>query len=145
MATTLQVTADARPEAIRPLRDLAEQLANDTGLSERDAYAVKVCVGEALANAVLHAYPEGEPGPVNVTVDEVEDALEVVVEDEGDAVYEPRDGADDLHLGLTLMTRLATHCTFTAAREGTRVELLFAHPTRERTARHAYRRLSHLP
>ena len=145
MATTLQVTADARPESIRPLRNLAERLAKDTGFSERDAYAVKVCVGEALANAVLHAYPEGEPGSVNVTVREDEDELEVAVEDKGDGVYEPRDEVDDLHLGLTLMTRLSTHCTFTAAREGTRVEMLFSHPTREPTTRQAYRRLSHLP
>lgn len=141
MATTLQVSADARPESIRPLRNLVERLASDTGFSETDAYEIKVCVSEALANAVLHAYPEDEPGSMNLTLREDERELEVAIEDEGEAVYEPRERVDDLHLGLTLMTRLATHCTFTAASKGTRVEMLFTHPRRELPAHERSRRL----
>jgi anti-sigma regulatory factor (Ser/Thr protein kinase) len=144
MATTLQVTADARPESIRPLRNLVERLACDTGFSDSDAYAIKVCVGEALANAVLHAYPAGAPGPVNVTLREDGDELEISVEDQGEGVYEPRNAVGDLHLGLTLMTRLSSHCTFTAASHGTRLEMLFSHHRCEPAERRIHGRLRDL-
>ena len=131
MATTLQLTTDARPECIRPLRNLVERLASDTGFSDEDAYAIKVCVSEALANSVLHAYPTSAPGSVNVSLREERDELEVTVADEGQGVYDMRNGAEDLHLGLLLITRLATHCTFTAAGDGTKVDMSFSRPQRK--------------
>jgi anti-sigma regulatory factor (Ser/Thr protein kinase) len=131
MATTLQVSAEARPECIRPLRNLVERFASDAGFSDSDAYAVKVCVNEAVANAVVHAYATSESGVVNVSLRDDEDQLEVAVADEGQTLYEIRDGDDELHLGLTLITRLATHCTFTAAPDGTEVEMVFTHPRHE--------------
>jgi serine/threonine-protein kinase RsbW len=132
MATELQVTADARPECIRPLRNLAEELASDAGFSDAAAYDIKACVNEAVANAVLHAYPKSDPGSVSMSIREDEDELEVAVEDEGQALYQLSEGDDELHLGLMLMTRLATHCTFTAARSGTKVEMVFSRPRRKR-------------
>ena len=81
--TRLQVRADARPECIRPLRDAVASLASETGLSSVQVYAVKFCVGEAIANAVKHAYPESEPGRVDVSAQEVGDELVVTVVDHG--------------------------------------------------------------
>lgn len=140
MATTLQATADARPECIRPLRNLVEELALEAGFSDSDAYAVKVCVGEALSNAVLHAYPTGAPGPVTVSLREDEKELEVAVADEGRGVYEMRHGVD-LHLGLTLITRMSQHCTLTAAADGTTVEMVFSRRHGERRGDADTRRL----
>ena len=131
MATTLQVTTDARPECVRALRNLAGQLATDTGFSDTDAYAIKTCVGEAAANAALHAYPKGRSGSLSVRLCEVEDELAVVVADEG-CVHETRREDDRLHLGLTLITRFAEKCIVTAAPDGTRVEMHFSHPVRRR-------------
>ena len=64
MATMLQVKTDARPESVPALRNLVAQLARDKGFSDEEAYAIKTCVGEAAANAALHAYPKSQPGSV---------------------------------------------------------------------------------
>ena len=136
MATTLQVTTDARPECVPALRNLVAQLARDTGFSDADTYAIKTCVGEAAANAALHAYPKGEPGLVKVSLCAEGDELDVAVADEGRVHATP--GEDDrLHLGLRLVTRLAENCVFTAAPDGTRVEMHFSHrvPRRYETPR----------
>lgn len=133
--TTLELTAEARPECLLPLRNLVGQLARDTGFSDEDAFAIKTCVGEAAANSVRHAYPESQPGLIKVSLCADDDELDVAVSDEG-SVHTTRDDDDTLHLGIMLVTRLARHCTFTATPVGTTVEMQFSHPvSRDATLR----------
>jgi serine/threonine-protein kinase RsbW len=130
----LQVRADARPEYIRPLRDAVAGLASETGLSRAQVYAVKLCVSEALANVVQHAYPESEPGTIEVSVREVGDEFAVVVADHGRArVHQPEHTEDEGGFGLAFISRLTDGCTFTAASDGTSVEMRF--PLRRAKAR----------
>jgi anti-sigma regulatory factor (Ser/Thr protein kinase) len=135
MASMLHVRADARPECIRPLRDAVVSLASETGLSSVQVYAVKLCVSEAIANAVHHAYPESEPGSIEVSVREVGDEFAVVVADHGRTrVQQPEYTADEGGgFGLAFMSRLTDGCTFTAASDGTSVEMRF--PLRRGKAR----------
>ena len=89
-------------------------------------YAVKFCVGEAIANAVKHAYPESEPGLVDVSAQEVGDELVVTVADHGRRRVNQRTHTEDEGgFGLAFISRLTDGCTFTAARDGTTVEMLF--------------------
>ncbi len=125
MATMLQVTADARSECIPALRNLVAQVARDTGFSDADAYAIKTCVGEAAANAVLHAYPNDQSGTLTVSLCAEGEELDVAVADEGRQKLQNKD--ERLHFGFMLITRLARHCTFTAAPDGTKVEMHFSH------------------
>jgi anti-sigma regulatory factor (Ser/Thr protein kinase) len=126
MANRLQVHADARPECIRPLRDAVASLASETGLSKVQVFAVKFCVGEAVANAVKHAYPESKPGLVDVSAQEVGDELVVTVADHGRRRVNQRTHTEDEGgFGLAFISRLTDGCTFTAARDGTTVEMLF--------------------
>ncbi len=126
MASMLQVRADARPECIRPVRDAVARLASETGLSSARVCAVKLCVDEAIGNAVKHAYPESEPGLVDVSAREVDDELVVTVADHGRRRVRPRMHTDDEGgFGLAFISRLTDGCTFTAARDGTTVEMLF--------------------
>ena len=129
MATTLHLRADARPECIRVLRNVVASLARGAGLSDVQVYAVKLCVSEAVTNAVKHAYPESEPGPVEVDVREVDDELEVVVRDCG-RVHRPQPREDRGGFGLAWIERLTDSCTFTAASGGTTVEMHFPLPRR---------------
>ena len=126
MATTLEVRADATPECIRPLREAVASLASETGMSSVQVEAVKLCVGEAITNAVRHAYPEGEPGPVDVSAQVVGDELVVTVADRGrwpeDQFPHPEDEGG---FGLAFISRLTDGCTFTATSDGTTVEMLF--------------------
>lgn len=129
MATMLQVSADAGAECIRPLRDLVANVARAKGLSSMQVYAVKLCVSEALTNAVKHAYPERESGPLDVLVHELGDELAVVVADYGRA-HQPWRWKDHGGFGLAFVYRLTDGCTFTAASRGTTVEMLFPLPQR---------------
>ncbi len=128
MPTELHVSAEARPECIRPLRDIAGSIASEAGLSSEQVYAVKFCVSEAVANVVKHAYPEGEPGAVEVSAHEAGGELTVVVADRGSGRVQQVKRRDEGGFGLAFMTRLTAGCTFTAASDGTTVEMLFPLP-----------------
>lgn len=127
----LRLQADARPESIRPLRNAVASVASDIGLSDSQLYAVKLCVSEAVTNAVNHAYPGDQPGPLDVSMREVADELEIVVADQGRASHREL-LHDHAGFGLGFISRLMNRCTFTAASGGTRVEMRFRLPRRER-------------
>ena len=44
---------------------------------------LKLAVTEACGNAVRHAYPEGDGGPIAVSMRVADDRLEMIVEDQG--------------------------------------------------------------
>ncbi len=48
-----------------------------------DLEDIKLAVSEAVSNAVLHAYPPGEPGTVRIRAALVDGELELTVEDRG--------------------------------------------------------------
>jgi len=126
MASKFQIRADAGPECIHPLRDAVARLASEAGLSSVQVYAVKLCVSEAIANAVQHAYRESEPGSIEVSVREVGDEFAVVVADHGRTrVQQPEHTGDEGGFGLGFISRLTEGCTFTAASDGTSVEMRF--------------------
>ena len=128
MPATLHVTSHARPECVRPLRDFAATIASDAGLSSKQVYAVKFCVGEAVANVVKHAYAQGKSGPVELSAREADGELVVTVSDHGSGRVRRSKRVDHSGFGLGFMTRLTDGCTFTAAAEGTTVEMLFPLP-----------------
>jgi serine/threonine-protein kinase RsbW len=134
MATTLHVSADARPEIIRALRNVVASFARESGLADAQVFAVKFCVSEAVSNAVEHAYPESEPGPVEVSAQEVGDELAVVVEDHGRVHHDGKRSEDEGGFGLPFIARLTDGCTFTAAGDGTTVEMRFPLPRSKATS-----------
>jgi serine/threonine-protein kinase RsbW/stage II sporulation protein AB (anti-sigma F factor) len=131
MVSRLQVRANASPECVRPLRNAVASLASEVGLSSGRVYAVKLCVSEAVTNAVLHAYPERDPGPIDVSAREVGDELVVTVADRGRGrVTSPTHSDGEGGFGLAFISRLTDGCTFTATRDGTTIEMLFLLPRR---------------
>jgi len=127
MATALRLTAEACPSILRPTRELVEGVAREHGLSERRAHELKLCVHEAIANVARHAYG-GEPGPVDVAVRDLGDALAVAVTDHGAGAHARVVNAGGF--GLWLMSRLSTGCTVRARSDGLEVEMVFPLPSR---------------
>jgi anti-sigma regulatory factor (Ser/Thr protein kinase) len=128
MTAPLRVSADAQPECIRPLRNVVASLASDSGLTNSQVKAVKLCVHEAIANVVKHAYPRSDPGPVEVSVQEVGDDVAVVVADHGRGRRRRPSDEEGSGFGLAFIARFTDGCTFTATSDGATVEMLFPLP-----------------
>ena len=91
--------------AVRAIRRSIRVFAEANGAYGARLAAIELAVSEAVANVVVHAYPD-EPGEVRVAADVENGELEVVVVDDG-AGFRPGP-APGLGLGLGLMRQGAT-------------------------------------
>ena len=120
----LDMSRRATASELRELRDAAVEFAAD--IPGIDPAAVRLAVGEACANAVVHAYRrETEPGEIHLRAIAIEGGLVVEVRDDGCGPA-PRDDSPGLGLGLPLMARLTKELQVLArAPSGTLVRLVF--------------------
>jgi anti-sigma regulatory factor (Ser/Thr protein kinase) len=116
------------PEHIGALRASVVGFALDRGASREECEHIALAVSEALSNSVLHAYlGRSEPGPVTVEAWPTEDALVVVVTDEGSGMR-PRLDSPGLGIGLPLIAQMADHLDIEDRddRAGVRLRMTFA-------------------
>jgi anti-sigma regulatory factor (Ser/Thr protein kinase) len=120
--SSLSLDLPAEPASVAASRHaLAEFIAGQ----RIDRAAVEVAVSEAVSNAVLHAYRDGDaPGRVRVRAQFDAGALRVEVADRGRGMR-PRADSPGLGLGLPLIAQLATHVDITSE-NGTTVVMDFA-------------------
>ncbi len=102
-ATELHVDFSAVPLAVPIARRTLLRFAERIGLDGERRFAVITAVGEALANAVEHAYPE-RPGMVRLAAERTPDGLLVTIEDDGG--WKPAQRADERGRGLPIMRSL---------------------------------------
>jgi len=107
--------ADARAENVRALRRAVARIAVYEGADREVISDVALCVDEALANVLRHAYA-GRVGPIEVRVMREPDELEVVVRDMGEGVDPGRAGR--LGIGLRLISQLSGHASIASAQGG---------------------------
>jgi anti-sigma regulatory factor (Ser/Thr protein kinase) len=93
----------AIPLAVPIVRRTLNRYAMRLGLDEDRTYALITAVGEAMANAVEHAYPE-RPGIVRLRVANGGGALHVTIEDDGR--WKQAQKRDERGRGLPLMRAL---------------------------------------
>jgi serine/threonine-protein kinase RsbW len=74
--------------------------AKAVGLSEEATYAVQLAVDEACSNIIEHAYGGEGLGDIEVTCNQLEDGLEVVLRDKG-GKFNP-DEVSELEIGVPL-------------------------------------------
>jgi serine phosphatase RsbU (regulator of sigma subunit)/anti-sigma regulatory factor (Ser/Thr protein kinase) len=96
-------TFSAVPMAVPMVRRTMQRYAERLGLDEDGRFALITAVGEAIANAVEHAYI-GTPGLVRVSAQANDDTLVVSIEDEGK--WKPAQRRDERGRGLPLMRAL---------------------------------------
>ena len=82
MADFQQIVAAEPPSLAIIRRELDRVLAEEPFPSSRKA-DVRLAVSEACANAIMHAYPDEEPGEIMITAGISPDALVVTVRDYG--------------------------------------------------------------
>jgi stage II sporulation protein AB (anti-sigma F factor) len=124
----LERQAPARAEELAGLRTAVWRYATDLGASTEVGQAVRLAVGEALTNVVMHAYVGRDPGAMTVRAWRGDDDhLNVEVLDEGHGLI-PRADSPGLGLGMGLMAQMADDLRITnrEGRPGTVVFLRFA-------------------
>jgi serine/threonine-protein kinase RsbW len=105
----LQMTLPARAENVAVVRHALAGLADRIGMDEPGIADLKTVVTEACMNVVVHAYPEGEVGLLEVEAVPDEGGLTVAVRDHGRGIS-PRPGVDrpSLRIGLALIAALSS-------------------------------------
>jgi len=106
MRPDLELTLPARAENIAIVRHAFGALGETWGIHEQTLSDVRLAVTEACTNVVVHAYPDGEEGPLEVRAACVERQLTVAVRDRGRGIV-PRHDSPGLGLGLPLIASLA--------------------------------------
>jgi anti-sigma regulatory factor (Ser/Thr protein kinase) len=96
-------TFSALPMAVPLVRRSMERYARRLGLDEDGCFALLTAAGEAIANAVEHAYL-GPPGVVRVQAHAGDGVLTVTIEDDGK--WKPAQRRDERGRGLPLMRAL---------------------------------------
>jgi anti-sigma regulatory factor (Ser/Thr protein kinase) len=101
-------------------------------MSDAQRADVTLAVSEACTNVVVHAYPDGAPGVLDVEA-EVEDDLCVVVRDEGRG-FAPRPDSPGAGLGVPLIAALAQRVELRRPRPpaSTEMAMIFTLPRRRR-------------
>ena len=97
----LKLALPARSENVIVVRQAVAGLGEAIGFSEQRLADLKTVVSEACNNVVLHAYPEGEDGPIEIEASTDGDAIEVEISDHGSG-FRPRPDEDGANLGLGL-------------------------------------------
>ncbi|HEX6667113.1 MAG TPA: ATP-binding protein [Solirubrobacterales bacterium] len=105
----LQISLPARAENVAVVRHALSGLADRIGMDEPGIADLKTVVTEACMNVVVHAYPDGHPGPLEVEAVPEDGGLTVVVRDSG-AGIQPRADVErpSLRIGLTLIAALSS-------------------------------------
>ena len=117
----LELELPATPRSAATARNAITQFCADQAV---DHGAVMLAVSEAVANAVVHAYRDRQPGPVRVIASFEDHALHVVVSDDGTGM-KPRTDSPGMGMGLALIARLSSSVQIDGDGDGTRVSMRF--------------------
>jgi serine/threonine-protein kinase RsbW len=135
-APQLRLALPARPENVMVVRQAVAGLGEAVGLSEQRLADLKTVVSEACNNVVLHAYDEGEDGPLEVSADADEQGIDVEISDRGSG-FRPRADEEDANLGLGLPLIASLSDSFQisgGAGEGTRTRIRLLVVAKERSS-----------
>lgn len=120
----LELSLPAIPSSARVARAaVAESVAPFA--SAELAADIRLCVSEAVTNAIRHAYRPGDNGEVEVLVVRLENELRVVVRDEGHGMEKPHDGQPTGGFGLLIIGRVAPRHAVHTGDDGTTVSMSF--------------------
>ncbi|MFZ2112854.1 MAG: ATP-binding protein [Solirubrobacteraceae bacterium] len=106
MTPDMELALTARAENIAVVRYALGGLGEAFAVPEHKLSDIRLAVTEACANVVVHAYPDGHYGPMEVIASKDEDTLTVLVRDWGRGIG-PRPDSPGLGLGLSLIAALA--------------------------------------
>lgn len=125
----LAIRATSSTEEIASVRRQIEAFVSSHGFDERSVGEVGLCVNEALANIIRHAYRGRQGEPIEVTASVVDDELEIALRDWGAGIQPgplPEHKVDPMNpggLGLICLGRMMDRVTFTPQNPGMLLEM----------------------
>ena len=111
----------ATPQSVARARHAVRRFA---GGLEVDLEGVSLAVTEAVANAVAHAYPDGEHGTIEVSAEAAPFEVTVAVRDHGGGLA-AGDGNPGAGFGLQIIERLAQHVALADSPDGVTLTMGF--------------------
>jgi serine/threonine-protein kinase RsbW len=105
MAPDIELALPARAENIAIVRHAFGALDEACDIDAQTLSDIRLAVTEACTNVVVHAYPDGGEGPMEMLATLLGDELIVVVRDAGRGIG-PRPDSPGLGLGLPLIASL---------------------------------------
>jgi stage II sporulation protein AB (anti-sigma F factor) len=125
MTSRADISVPATLTSIRSVRNWVARIAVEEGADSQLAADIKLCVDEAVTNAIAHGYDD-DSGVVEVSVESDGRELTVVVRDEGRGVDQFRQESA-LGFGLKIIDRLThRYMVSSAPKLGTEVRMIFA-------------------
>jgi anti-sigma regulatory factor (Ser/Thr protein kinase) len=122
----VQLSLPARAENVAIVRHAFGAFGETYEIDAQLLADIRLAVTEACTNVVVHAYPDGEEGSMEMLAKLVDDELTVIVRDEGCGIV-PRPESPGLGLGLPLIASLAESVQLGRDdRERTEVRMIFS-------------------
>jgi anti-sigma regulatory factor (Ser/Thr protein kinase) len=126
MTPDLELVLPARAENIAIVRHAFGAFGEAFDVDAQTLSDIRLAVTEACTNVVVHAYPDGEEGQMEMLALLLDDELTVIVRDEGRGIA-PRPDSPGLGLGLPLIASLAESVQLGRdERERTEVRMTFS-------------------
>src|SRR3954454_19718547 len=123
--TDVKLTVPARPENVSVIRHVLGAFAEALRLPDELIEDLRLAVTEACTNVVRHAYPGGDPGAVEITMEPGEERVRIVVADTGRGIGTSSDTTGP-GLGLPLIAAIADSIDLQSAPDrGSRVAMTF--------------------
>ena len=104
--TDVKLTLPAQPENVSVIRHVLGAFAEALRLPDDLVEDLRLAVTEACTNVVRHAYPPNETGPVEITIQPMEEHVSVIVSDHGRGIGTSSDTTGP-GLGLPLIAAIA--------------------------------------
>jgi serine/threonine-protein kinase RsbW len=122
----MELALAARAENIAIVRHALGGFGEAFAVSEPKLSDIRLAVTEACANVVVHAYPDGQEGSMEVVASMEDDQMTVLVRDWGRGIR-PRPDSPGLGLGLSLIAALSEQVQLGHdSQEHTEVRMTFA-------------------
>src|SRR3954467_4924572 len=104
--TDVKLTLPAQPENVSVIRHVLGAFAEALRLPDELIEDLRLAVTEACTNVVRHAYPEGDPGAVEISIEPRGERVRIVVADAGRGIGTSSDTSGP-GLGLPLIAAIA--------------------------------------
>jgi serine/threonine-protein kinase RsbW len=123
-ASRLRLKITSNPANLADVRHAIETLSTDNGFDQKATDEIGLCVNEAMANVIRHAYDGATDKPMDVSAEVVDGELRIAIRDWGNGVNphdlppKPPNPLKPGGLGLVCLKQMMDEVRFTPQRDG---------------------------